>query len=71
VKDTVGRALASLSERQATASIVKYVEGYTTDELAEKMGSSPKATESLLVRARAAFRSAFNALADSGGEDHE
>jgi hypothetical protein len=35
------------------------------------MHSSPKAVESLLSRARAAFRSAFRSLLhdDSGGED--
>lgn len=63
-KYVVNRALASLPERQATALVAKYVEGYTTDELARQIESSPKAVESLLVRARAAFRSAFISLLD-------
>ena len=63
-KDVVNRALASLPERQSNALVAKYVEGYTTDELARRIQSSPKAVESLLVRARAAFRSAFNSLLD-------
>jgi len=64
VRDVVNRALASLPERQAAALVAKYVEGYTTDELASRIESSPEAVESLLVRARASFRSAFNSLID-------
>ena len=64
VRDVVNRALACLPERQAAALVAKYVEGYTTDELARQAQSSPKAIESLLVRARSAFRSAFNRLLD-------
>ena len=73
VRDVVDRALACLPERQATALIAKYVEGYTTDELAQQAQSSPKAIESLLVRARTAFRSAFNRLLDGspGGTHRE
>lgn len=71
-RDVVNRALACLPERQASALVAKYVEGYTTDELARRTQSSPKAIESLLVRARAAFRSAFNRLLDgSPGGNHE
>lgn len=69
LQDVVNRALASLPERQATALVAKYVEGCTTDELARRIESSPKAAESLLVRARAAFRAAYGALLEvkSGG----
>lgn len=69
-RDVVRRALACLPERQATALVGKYVEGYTTDELARISDISPKAVESLLVRARGAFRSAFTKLLEgtSGGE---
>ncbi len=69
----VNRALASLPERQAAALIGKYVTGRTVEELAAQMGSTPKAIESLLSRARAAFRSAFSALLKdgSGGENRE
>ena len=71
VRDVVNRALASLPERQAAALVAKYVEGYTTDELAQRIQSSPKAVESLLVRARAAFRTAFTGLLGSpGGDNH-
>lgn len=73
VRDVVNRALACLPERQASALIAKYVEGRSTDELARQHQSSPKAIESLLVRARTAFRSAFNRLLDGspGGGNHE
>jgi RNA polymerase sigma-70 factor (ECF subfamily) len=69
LRDLVNRALASLPERQATALVAKYVEGYSTDELARRIESTPKAAESLLVRARTAFRAAYSALLDgpSGG----
>lgn len=62
MRDVVNRALAALPERQASALIAKYVEGYTTDEMAKQIEASPKAVESLLVRARNSFRSALNAL---------
>ncbi|MCE5198057.1 MAG: sigma-70 family RNA polymerase sigma factor [Armatimonadota bacterium] len=72
MQDVVNRALACLPERQAAALIAKYVEGYTTDELAQRIQSSPKAAESLLVRARASFRSAFNRLLGSTeGDSYE
>ncbi len=70
-RDLVNRVLASLPQRQAAVLVGKYVSGHTVDELARSMHSSPKAVESLLSRARAAFRSAFRSLLhdDSGGED--
>jgi RNA polymerase sigma-70 factor, ECF subfamily len=70
MKEVVNRALASLPERQATALVAKYVEGYTTDELAARIQVSPKAAESLLSRARATFRSSFTTLLGSHGGGH-
>jgi RNA polymerase sigma-70 factor (ECF subfamily) len=69
-REMVNRALASLPERQAAVLVGKYVSGHSVGELAGQMDSTPKAIESLLSRARAAFRAAFSALlADgSGGE---
>ncbi len=70
VEDAVNRALASLPQRQAAALVAKYVEGYTTDELAEMIQASPAAAQSLLARARASFRSVFSTLmGDSPGGD--
>lgn len=72
-RDVVNRALACLPQRQAEILVAKYVDGYTTDELAQRDQSTVKAMESLLTRARNGFRSAYNRLIDStpGGGHHE
>jgi RNA polymerase sigma factor (sigma-70 family) len=73
-RDLVNRALASLPQRQATVLIGKYVSGYSVDELADHLQSTPKAVESLLSRARTSFRSTFARLLEnsgSGGEDRD
>jgi RNA polymerase sigma-70 factor (ECF subfamily) len=41
----------------------KYIHGLSVREIARRMGSSPKAAESLLTRARQAFRDGFAAVA--------
>jgi RNA polymerase sigma-70 factor (ECF subfamily) len=71
VRDAVNRALASLPDRQASVLIDKYVSGYTVEEIARAAQSTPKAVESLLARARVAFRSSFKALMGSrpGGDN--
>lgn len=69
MRDIVKRTLAALPERQASVLIGKYVEGFSTEELARISETTPKAVESLLVRARSAFRSAFSRLLNEpGGE---
>ncbi len=40
----------------------KYIQGYSVKEIASMMGISAKAAESVLTRARQAFRDAFGAL---------
>jgi RNA polymerase sigma-70 factor (ECF subfamily) len=40
----------------------KYIDGLTVIEIAERLALAPKAAESLLTRARAAFRDAWTAL---------
>ena len=62
----VNRALAGLPQRQAEVLIGKYVSGHTVEELARAAGTTPKAVESLLSRARAAFRSAYRTLSREG-----
>ncbi len=42
----------------------KYIQGWSVDEIARKMQVGPKAAESLLTRARHAFRDAFSAMHD-------
>lgn len=43
----------------------KYIQGLAVAEIAERLESTPKAIESMLTRARAAFRDGFLALATS------
>ncbi len=54
--ERVRRALLALPERQRVAVALKRFEGMSQDEVAEAMGISVKAVESLLVRATAALR---------------
>lgn len=46
----------------------KYLRDMSMGEIAGRLGRSPKAVESLLTRARDAFREAFTLLAGSGAE---
>jgi RNA polymerase sigma-70 factor (ECF subfamily) len=55
-------AMAALSPRQRAVLRLKYEERLTVHEIAGRWGSSAKAVESLLSRARAAFRSAYRQL---------
>jgi RNA polymerase sigma-70 factor (ECF subfamily) len=55
-------ALDRLPGHQADALEWKYLEGLSVREIAARLGSTPKAAESLLTRARDAFRDAFTAL---------
>ncbi len=54
--ERVRRALLALPERQRVAVALKRFEGMSQDEVAEAMGISVKAVESLLVRATATLR---------------
>lgn len=64
----VEEALASLSDRQRAALVLRYVDGFSTSEVAEALGSSYKATESLLGRAKQAFRTAYDSNRNDAGE---
>ena len=57
-------ALDHLPPRYADALEWKYVEGAPVKEIAGRLGIGPKAAESLLTRAREAFRDCFAALCD-------
>jgi RNA polymerase sigma-70 factor, ECF subfamily len=58
----VNRALAGLPQRQAAVLLDKYVSGLSVEEIARAAGATEKAIESLLSRARAAFRAAYRSL---------
>lgn len=55
----VVEALTLLPEDQRRALLSRYVEGRSVEEIARLLGKSYKATESLLSRARVAFREIF------------
>ena len=54
--------LDCLPEPYGDALEWKYIQGWSVDEIAERLQVRPKAAESLLTRARQAFRDAFSAL---------
>jgi RNA polymerase sigma-70 factor (ECF subfamily) len=54
--ESVARALAELPLTYEEVLRMKYLEGQTVAEIAERLGATPKAVESRLSRARAAFR---------------
>jgi RNA polymerase sigma-70 factor, ECF subfamily len=57
--ERVACALAELPERYEAVLRAKYLDGGTVAEIAAKWAESPKAIESLLTRARQAFRTAY------------
>ena len=63
--DQIGAVLEAMSHLQPDAQralILRHVEGYGVREVAEILGRTEKATESLLSRARTSFRSAFEGI---------
>jgi RNA polymerase sigma-70 factor (ECF subfamily) len=59
----VRRVLDTLPPRYASALEWKYIEELSVHDIAERLGVGVKAAESLLTRARAAFRDAFGTIA--------
>jgi RNA polymerase sigma-70 factor (ECF subfamily) len=60
--ELVRSVLDQLPTRYGDALEWKYVEGLSVKEIADRLGVGPKAAESLLTRARQAFRDAFGTL---------
>lgn len=56
--------LEHLPSRYATALEMKYVQGNSVVEIAEKLGVGEKAAESILTRARVAFKERFGSIWD-------
>jgi RNA polymerase sigma-70 factor, ECF subfamily len=56
--ERVARALAELSERHEAVLRAKYLDGRCVADIAAEWNETPKAIESLLTRAREAFRAA-------------
>jgi len=63
----VAEALDALSDEQRIALEWKYLEGLSVRQIADHLGRSEKAAETLLYRARKAFREAY----DAGGTARE
>jgi RNA polymerase sigma-70 factor (ECF subfamily) len=57
--ERIARALAELSDRHEAVLRAKYLEGRAVADIAAEWQESPKAVESLLTRAREAFRAAY------------
>jgi RNA polymerase sigma-70 factor (ECF subfamily) len=57
--EEIAFVLSGLSERYREVLQAKYQEGLAVQEIAGRTGETPKAVESLLARARVAFREAF------------
>lgn len=59
--DDIDRALSSLPERQRAALVLRYMDDFSTSEVATALDVTYKAAESLLSRARANFQAAYEA----------
>lgn len=57
--ERIAAALSDLPEHYEAVLRMKYLEGMSVAAIAEARGESPKAIESLLTRARQAFRQAY------------
>ena len=61
-----GSHFSALSARQQQALALKYTEGASLEAIARALDSTPGAVGSLLHRARAAFRQAYDRLRSRG-----
>ena len=57
--EQVAQSLAELPQHYEQVLRAKYVDGYSVAEIAQQRGETPKAVESLLVRARENFRQEY------------
>ena len=59
-REAVVTALDALSERNRSLLVLHHVDGLSTAELADALGTSVRAVESALARARKKFREHFD-----------
>ncbi len=64
-RDAVETAMAQLPADQRLALLFRYLDGLSVREVAQAIGRSEKATESLLARGRESFRRAFGGRTDA------
>ena len=65
LRDAVAAAVTQLPPDQRLALLFRYLDGMSVREVADAIGRSEKATESLLGRARGAFRRAYGGRSDA------
>ena len=63
-EEEVAAALDALSEREEAVLRAKYLDGMSVAEIATARGETPKAVESMLTRARQAFREVYRGHED-------
>ena len=64
--ERIAATLADLPEHYESVLRAKYLDGATVAQVAKASGQTPKAVESLLTRARQAFRERYLALESDG-----
>ncbi|MHB8074478.1 sigma-70 family RNA polymerase sigma factor [Desulfosporosinus fructosivorans] len=64
---SVGEALAKLSPQQVNVIQLRLIEGFSAGEVAEILGTSQQAVDSLLYRAKKGFRSIYQGNPGKGG----
>ena len=69
--ETILRALNALPERYVLALEAKYGDGLSVNEIAHLMGVTPIAAQSLLGRARDAFREQWQRTIASAPQEHD
>lgn len=69
VRQLVRTVLDRLPPRYGDALEMKYVEGLSVDEIAVELGIGTTATQSLLARARVAFRDSVEAVFGAASQD--
>ena len=65
--EQIALAMAALPDRYRAVLRAKYEQDLTVVEIAERTLQTPKAVESLLTRARDAFRRAYRSMEDRHG----
>ena len=60
-RDAIARALRHLGERERAALLLRAIQGFTHDEVAEALGVSPVNARTIAARARLHFRERYDA----------
>ena len=64
---SVGEALAKLTPQQVSVIHLRLIEGFTAGEVADILGTTHQAVDSLLYRAKKGFRKIYQGNLDKGG----